>query len=422
MKDLLIYVPVDTFASAQYEFLPLGPLYIASFLSAAGYDVDVVHGVTEDIKAGYKFYGLSATTAQYNMAKDALVYIRKVQPDARIVIGGHHFNAPQCVEEAVNEGLWDHIVIGEGEIVLRDLLSGKISKTEKVIKGVMIDDINSVPFPAYDKIDVSKYNFPLKEGLKCINLTTSRGCPFKCAFCSTSNTKLRQRSTDNVLEEVELLINKYKFNSLMFVDDTMSIGSKRYYSILSGLEQYDIKWRSYGRVTTISYEGLERMLKSGCVECGPGIESGSQDILNLIDKGTNVEDNIKWCIKCEEVGITCTPSIIIGLPGESPDTIKAAQEFMKRVRPSAFAYNILMPFPDSPLVSRYDYFKQFLTIHPYTWDDCVTKSKKITQCFVSTPSLSRKRILEEYYKNYDMFSENTGFDPRKRGTRAQDKE
>lgn len=416
MKDLLIFVPLDTFAKALYEFLPLGPLYLSSYLSKAGFEVDIIHGLTSDIKPGYKCYGLSASTAQYTMIKEALYHIRDIQPGARVVAGGPHFNVASCIEDALKDD-WDYLVSGDGELALLDILSNKISKTQRVVYGTPILDINSVPFPDYDKLDITKYNFPLKDGLKCININTSRGCPFKCAFCSTSNKKLRQRSAENVLEEVDLLVNKYGFDSLMFVDDTMSINSKRYYSILSGLEPFNIKWRSYARTTTITAEGLERMLRSGCVEAGPGIESGNQAILDLIGKGTNVEANIAWCRLCEDVGITCTPSIIIGLPNESMETVNDARKFMERAKTSAFAYNILMPFPDSPIIQNYDYWKQYLTIYPYTWEDCVTKSKKITECFVSTPYLSREQILEEYYKNYDYFAELTGFDPRKRGTR-----
>ncbi len=417
MKDLLLFVPLDVFAMAQYEFIPLGPLYLSSFLSEAGFEVDVTHGLVEDIKPGYKFYGVSTTTAQYNVAREALKKIRGLEPLSTVIVGGAHFNSNGCVQQAELHG-WDHIVIGEGEIALRGILSGKYQSSDRIIFGEYIKDINSTPFPDFGKLDLSKYSYPLREGLKCLNLITSRGCPFKCSFCSSSNTKLRQRSVDNVLEEVELLTTKYGIDSLTFVDDTMSIGRKRYNSILSGLESYNLKWRTYARTTTVTYGGLERMKRAGCIECSPGIESGDQGILDLVNKGTNVEDNIDWCIKCEDVGITCSPFLIIGLPNESKDTIEATRRFVEKTKPSAFAYNILMPFPDSPMVKDYEsYWHKYLTIYPYTWDDCVTKSKKITDCFVSTPYLSREQILEEYYKNFNLFAELTGFDPRKRGNR-----
>ena len=417
MKDLLLYIPLDDFAKAQHEYIPLGPLYMASYLEEAGFEVDVVHGRVEDIKTGYRFYGLSATSSQYNYIKDAYKHIRETSEGSKVVVGGPHFSAPGCVQEAELVG-WEHIVVGDGEIALRNILDGK--ETSRVVWGTPVADLNLVPYPAFDKIDISRYNFPLGEGLNCTSIITSRGCNFKCAFCSSSPTKLRQRSVDSVMGELDILINKYGFNSLMFVDDMVSVGRKRFYNLLDEVEKLNIKWRCYGRTNSITHEGLERMQRAGCVECAPGIESGNQKILDLIGKGTNVQDNIDWCIKCEEVGIKCVPMVIIGLPGESLETIKDTEMFMRKAKPSGFGYNILMPFPDSPIMRDYDYWKQYITVEPYTWDDCVTKSKKILRSFVSTPALSQEKILEEYYRNYNLFAEITGFDPRKRGTRGDE--
>jgi len=419
MKDLLLFTPLDDFATAQHEFVPLGLLYLCSYVEQFGFWVDVLHGSVSEIKEGYRFYGISSTTGQYSMALEAKKRIRKIAPDAKIILGGPHLNAPQYVEESLRHG-WDFLVIGDGEIPLRIILRGLVSK--QVMFGEPIDDLDSLPLPAYHKIDISKYNFPLRDGFKCINLITSRGCPFKCNFCSTSNKKFRKRSVENVIQEVDLLVNKYGFNAFMFVDDTMSADRQRYHDILHELEQFDIKWRSYARTSTITFEGLERMARSGCIECAPGIESGNQSILDLIEKGTNVEHNIDWCIRCEEIGIVCNPSFIIGLPTESPETVGETYDFVRETKPRAFSYNMFLPLHDTAIYSqRETKYKDLITIYPYTWDDCRSKTKKITECFVSTPALSREQILQEYYKYYDIFSDITGFDPRKRGTRKDDR-
>lgn len=424
MKDVLLFVPLDHFAKGQHEYIPLGVLYISAFLSAAGFEVDVIHGSTEDIKPGYKFYGLSAATASYNAIEEALHQIRKIQPNATVVAGGPHFNASQCVKEALELkfcrchpiGLnWDHIVIGDGEQAMLDIVTRK--ETNRVVYGKRIE-LDNLPLPDYEKIDLSKYNYPLRNGLRCINILTSRGCPFNCQYCSTSRTKMSERSPDRVLQDAELLVNKYGFNSLMVADDNVSINKSRFYQILSGFENLKIKWRSLIRANTITDEGLDKMVRSGCIEVGPGIESGSQRILKIIKKNSKVEQDIQFVHKCEERGIRCVPSFIVGLPGEDEESIQATYEFMKKAKPSGFAYNILMPFPDSPIfLKRNTDFKDLITIYPYSWDDCITKSKKIERCFISTPALSREKILETYYKYYDIFAKMTNFDPRKRGNR-----
>ena len=422
MKDLLLFAPLDDFVvgNAQHEFVPLGLLYLCSYVEQFGFEVDVLHGNISEIKDGYRFYGISSTTGQYSMALRAQKRIREIQPDAKIILGGAHMNAPEYVRESLCHG-WDYYVIGDGEIPLKRILQGNYYwHGEIILHGESMDDLDSLPFPAYHKIDLSKYNFPLRDGLKCINLITSRGCPFKCNFCTTSNKKFRKRSVKNVIQEVDLLVNKYGFNGLMFVDDTMSVDKQRYHDILQELEQFNIKWRSYARTSTITFEGLEGMSRSGCVECAPGIESGSQSILDLIEKGTNVEHNIDWCIQCEKVGIICNPSLIIGLPTESPETVGLTYDFIREVKPRAFSYNIFLPLHDSQIyLQRNTKYRDLITIYPFTWDDCRSKTKKITQCFISTSELSRERILQEYYKYYDIFAEITGFDPRKRGTRKE---
>jgi anaerobic magnesium-protoporphyrin IX monomethyl ester cyclase len=206
----------------------------------------------------------------------------------------------------------------------------------------------------------------------------------------------------------------------MIADDNVSINKKRFYGILDGFEKLGVKWRSLIRAETVNDEGLEKMLCSGCLEIGPGIESGSQEILDLVEKKSKVERNIEFVNRCQEIGITCVPSFIIGLPNESPKTIQETYEFMKATKPGAFAYNMFLPLPDCPISLQYESkYKKYITIYPLTWDDCMTKAKKITQCFVSTPHLSREDILSNYYKYYDIFADITGFDPRKRGTRDE---
>ena len=419
MKDILLFTPLDDFAKAQHEFVPLGLLYLCSYLEQFGFEVDVLHGKIDEIKDGYRFYGISSVTGQYSMALEALRRIREIQPDAKVILGGAHLNAYEYRKESLGHG-WDFLVAGDGEIPLRNILFGE--EDRQVIYGDPINDLDSLPLPAYHKIDLSKYNFPLRDGIRCINLITSRGCPFKCNFCATAGRTFRKRSVENVIKEVDLLVNKYGFNGLMFVDDTMSVDRQRYHDILTDLEAFNIKWRCYARTTTITLEGLDKMARSGCIECAPGIESGNQSILNLIEKGTSVDHNMDWCIYCEEIDIVCNPSLIIGLPSESPETVALTYDFMRKLKPRAFSYNIFLPLYDSQiyLQRKTNKYRDRITIYPYTWDDCRSKTKKVTQCFVSTPTLSRERILEEYYRNYDAFAEITGFDPRQRGTRKDD--
>jgi radical SAM superfamily enzyme YgiQ (UPF0313 family) len=138
MKDLLLFVPVDYFALAQFEYIPTGPLYLASFISEAGYDVDVLHGTVDEIKAGYKFYGISVTTATYSVGVAALKRIREIQPEAIVITGGPHYNAQLCIDLSLKDD-WNFIVVGDGENGLLDIMNGKASASSRVVNGVEIE-------------------------------------------------------------------------------------------------------------------------------------------------------------------------------------------------------------------------------------------------------------------------------------------
>jgi len=412
MKDLLLFVPVDDFALAQYEFIPTGVLSIASYLTPS-VQTDILHKRVEDIPNNYAVYGVSATTNQYPIAREALHRIRKIAPQARVVLGGPHLNTESCVQECLKDD-WDYLVVGEGERVLLEIIDRNVST--RVVQGKPIEDLDELHPLFFSKLNMQAYNFPLRRDLKCINVMTSRGCPYRCAFCSTAGTKLRQRSPENVILELQILKNQYGFDSFMFVDDTMSINRPRFREILKGVKELNIKWRSYGRVNVLNREDLELMAESGCLEVAIGVESGSQKILDLIRKGTNVQENIKFAHMCREIGIKCNAMLIVGLPGETRETIRKTQEWMEQARPEAFGYNIFFPFPDAP-VRTDPAFEDLITIYDYDWDEAVTKAKSIDKCFVSTPTLTREDILNEYKRNFELFVSITGFDPRKRGTR-----
>lgn len=414
MKDLLLFVPIDEFALAQYEFIPIGLVSIASYMEQFGFSVDILHGLYKDIPAGYKYYGVSTTTNQYPIAQQALRFIKQMEPKAKTMLGGAHLNAEQCQKECLLDD-WDFLVVGEGEQAVLDILSGQIK--DRLIQGTLFTDLNVLPLLNYSKLDIRKYNFPLQEGLHCINVMTSRGCPYRCAFCSTAGTKLRQFSAEKVCADLKHLNTIYGFDSFMFVDDTISVNRKRYREILAQLKSLNIKWRSYGRVNALNEEDLILMKESGCLEVALGIESGSQKLLDLIRKGTSAKRNLEFVKLCKKIGIKANCMIIIGLPNESRETIQETEQWIREAQPECFGYNILFPFPDSPLIKEYSFFKDFITIYPYDWQEAATKAKSIDRSFVSTPFLSREEILSEYKRNFDLFVSITKFDPRNRKNR-----
>jgi magnesium-protoporphyrin IX monomethyl ester (oxidative) cyclase len=434
MSKVLLYDPLDEFLIGNKEFAPLGILYISSWLKEKGHEVDVIHGKSNEITAGdYDLYGISATTPQYPAAVEAAHNILKENPNAEIVLGGAHTNAPQVRKQIFNDG-FTQIVVGEGEKAMDQILRSNPKKRsiifgEKITKGELGD-----LFPDRDALNIDEYGYPL-GGSKALTMMTARGCPYRCQFCSSAGTKYTLRPIDNIMEEVDLLVNKYGVNRILFTDDVFTLNYKRLKDLSTELKSYmpesmgGLRWRCYSR-TDMKLEGLETMANGGCIEVGAGVESGSPDILELVMKRTNPKSNVEFIKATKQVGIKANTFIMVGLPGESPKTIEETRKWVEDARPEVFGYNIYTPMPDSPILQKYNLpiqsgkFKgkkmsDFITLHDMPFEKSVMKSKKIEECFVSTPWLSRQEIIDTYYKEFEKFVEITGFDPRIRGDRRK---
>jgi anaerobic magnesium-protoporphyrin IX monomethyl ester cyclase len=425
-KKILLFSPLEDFLINPKEFLPLGILYISTYLKNKGHQVTVIHGEPEEIKEKYDFYGISASTPQYTKAERTLRYIKESFPNANVVLGGPHTIAPKCAQEALAVG-FDYVVVGQGEHAMLDIILGRNSKgiiTGTPLSQQELDEL----LPDRDALDHTQYGYPL-EGGKAATIITARGCPYRCAFCSISCEKLMFRNPSKVLDEIDMLIRHYGFDRMLFLDDSFTVHKKRLMIILEKLRTHDIKYRCYARCdNSFDSELLSIMRESGCVELGVGIESGSQKILDLIDKRLTVAMNLAFIKKAQAAGIMVNAFVMIGLPGESLETVEETRNFMAQAKPKKFGYNIFTPMPDCPIVVHYDRpfitgpykgksFKDFINLHPLPYDKAVTKARKIETAYVSTPDLTRDDIVRIFHEEFERFVDITGFDPRTRGGR-----
>ncbi|MDD5012056.1 MAG: radical SAM protein [Candidatus Nanoarchaeia archaeon] len=425
-KKILLISPLEDFLLTPKEFPPLGILYLSSFLKKNGYEVKCLHGNPDDINGDYDFYGISSSTPQYSKSKKFLERIRENNPSAKIILGGAHTTSPRCINEALKDG-FDYVVKGQGEKALLNIVQG--NESFGVVEGVNLDneELNNF-FPDREALDMKEYGYPL-EGGRAATIITSRGCPYDCAFCANNCRKVSFVNTDSVMKEIDMLVNKYGFDRLLFLDDSFTLNKKRLISVAQSLKNYKLKYRCYARADNSADEDLLKlMLESGCVELGVGIESGSQKILTLMNKHTTVENNINFIQQTQKIGMSVNSFIMVGLPGESEKTIEDTRNFMEKAKPHKFGYNIFVPYPGSPITEKYDSpftngqyagksFRDFITLYGMPHEKAVTKAKTIDECFVSTPDLSREEIIDAYHKEFEKFVEITGFDPRRRGNR-----
>jgi anaerobic magnesium-protoporphyrin IX monomethyl ester cyclase len=225
----------------------------------------------------------------------------------------------------------------------------------------LIKDINVLPYPARHLIQLSKYR---ALGLP-VNMVTSRGCPHKCIFCVGSKMvgrKVRYYDVNRVVDEFEML-SKRGFKQINVVDDLFTSNKKRCIAICQEIIRRGIShpWTAFSRVDTVSKELLENLREAGCTMLCFGIESGNQEILDTIKKRITLEQCQEAVDLCNEVGIGPMTSYILGLPGETHETIAKTVDFARKLSPN-HGFHILSPFPGTEVrEKREDYGLRIFT-------------------------------------------------------------
>ena len=274
--------------------------------------------------------GLTATTLTINKAYEIAESLRG---KFKVIIGGIH--ASVMPDEAIKHA--DIVVIGEGEKIIVDILDGKHSKG--ILNGEPIDDIDTIPLPAYDLLNMDFYlsnDIPkilkVPQETRTGNILTSRGCPFNCTFCHNSfrGLKFRMNSPEKVIEEIKLLKEKYRIDNLFFIEDNFFANLERVKKICELMIENDLvmPWGANSRVDNLDKEVLELAKKSGCVQITFGWESGSQRMLDIYNKRTKVEQNVESIKICNEVGISPNGTVMVGGPTETIEDLRMTKDFI----------------------------------------------------------------------------------------------
>jgi len=292
MKVTLIEpkTPFINIYSAFIKQLPLlGPIYLGTILKNVGHDVVICNENMKDINwdriKDSDVVGISIMTSTAPRGYEISRKVREVNPKARILIGGSH--ATFLPEEAAEYA--DNVVTGEAESVIVDLVEH--GSSEKIIAGKPVENLDELPFP----------NFSLIYGLekqKITPVSTSRGCPFDCTFCSVTamfGRKYRYRSTDNVIKE----LSRMKHRKIFFYDDNFDANKSRTSELLRKMIQHKITppWIAQTRASvTKDEEFVKLMSQSNCWQLCIGFESLNPDSLKKYNKKQTPED-VKSCIR-----------------------------------------------------------------------------------------------------------------------------
>lgn len=383
MRICLISPPYDSAVKSVVGIStpPLGLAYIASVLRQMHelkiIDSNILNFTIDDVEKELKSFdpdilGITSVTPSIYQAYKVAETAKKVNENCVVVLGGPHatFLPRQTLEECKHV---DIIVRGEGEETIKELVS-VIEKEETLdrVKGLTFRkgneifdveprpftrDIDAIPFPSRDLLPMHLYHF---NGVKYTTMLTSRGCPFRCSFCSSSRLfggHWRGRTPENVLEEMGEVYEEYNIRNIEFADDTFTLDQKRAERVCDEIirQGWDISWGTSSRVDTLSRALVEKMKKAGCWILFLGIESGCQKILDAVGKRITVEQARKAVKIVKDAGIRVLGSFIIGFLQDTTETIKETIKFAKSLNLDYAEFSILTPYPGTPI---FDYAKE----------------------------------------------------------------
>jgi anaerobic magnesium-protoporphyrin IX monomethyl ester cyclase len=288
------------------------------------------------------FLGITVLTPTLASAKVVINIAKSIDKNIQIITGGVH--ATLCPEDLTEVS--DYIIQFEGEAVIVDIIEGKLNKG--IIVGKRIEDLNSLPLPALHLVDgLEKYK---KRDLSMIMST--RGCPNNCKFCNSSqiwDRHVTRKNVDRFIEEIYMLKNDYHVTDFYISDDSFTYNKKWLKSFCEKIKELNITWRCLARIDQVDEEIIDLMILSGCRNIKFGIESGSQKILDLINKKIKLENVIKVSDMLQRKNMLWSAYFIIGFPGETQEDIYKTQELIKKISASSITISIFTPFPRNKL-------------------------------------------------------------------------
>jgi anaerobic magnesium-protoporphyrin IX monomethyl ester cyclase len=288
-------------------------------------------------------------------------------PQSKIGFTGTHVSV--LPKKSLQESVADFALVGEAENTLLEI-SDKFDSNWDNIPGLayrtqnneiklnsprpLITDLDTLPFPTRQLLPNRKYQMPFFTGEPFVTIIPSRGCPYQCTFCRAGavwGDRVRLRSAKNVCEEIEQVVAKLKIRNIVFMTDALTLKKSWIIELCQMLNQrkLNIRWIGNSRVDAVDLEMLNLMKSSGCELLSYGVESGNQPILNRAKKKITLAQAEQAIRLTKEAGILAFAYFILGLPGETQETIQETIAFAKKLDPDYVNFHIATPFPGTEL-------------------------------------------------------------------------
>lgn len=374
---------------------PIGLLCLAAMVRKHGGEVsicdayarrlDVEQTVEEVLSGAPTAIGVTCMTPSYPAAKVLIEKFKRAAPGVSVILGGSHVSALRS-QVMLDIPTLDYAVINEGEITIIDILdivrSGRDAST---VEGIIyrndgpketeprdfIKNMDTIPYPAWDLLPSLAAPYQMSIiGVKnraATSLITTRGCPCNCTFCDVSGVgrKVRGYSAEYVIGMMEHLIQNYGIRDFLIYDDTFVALRQRTKVICEEIirKKWKINWSCCARVDMVNPETLDLMKRAGCWQIEYGIESGSQKIINLMEKRidtSRIRKALKWT---KDAGIETRGNFIFGYLGETAATLEETIDFAMSLDLDFFQQTFLTPYPGSQIyheAEKYGVFEKDL--------------------------------------------------------------
>lgn len=369
-------------ASAGNSLPPHAFLYLGAVARAAGWTPIIVDGPADAIPLGQcaaailrhepAVVGFTTTTMSIAKAATVAADIRRLAPDVLLMVGGPHITA--LPDETLRRlPVFDLGCAGEGEDALRAVLAAlETGGDPRDVPGLVVRaddgtvrtnppgeqvDLTALPDLAWDLLEGFPGNYHAAatylNKTPFSDLIVSRGCRYRCTFCDnqTFGRSIRALPVDRILANIDRLVNEYGIKSLFFTDDSLMTLRDDFVQVCEGLvaRNYDLEWSINARTSEVDAEILGLMRRAGCWQISYGVESGSWEILKRIKKAATPNMQARALQLTADAGIKSNAYIIIGFPGETHETLRETEEFLRRVPIDTLRLTFFTPFPNTDI-------------------------------------------------------------------------
>ena len=428
MKVLFVNPPQT---ASKYKFMgviapPLGIAYMAGVLQENHIDVEILDASAEDmdfkdvekelLKRKPDLVALTALTPTIGRALETAQVVKETLPDSIVVMGGYHptFNFIETLED---ENV-DIVIRGEGEYIMLNLVQALENQSSlHDVKGIVFEDKNSkeivvnpeapliqdldeLPFPALNLLPMKKYRL-LDMDTHMTTMITTRGCPMQCSFCSSAamhGKKIRERSVENIVDEIEYLKTNYDIDTIAFMDDTFTLKKRKVMAICDEIlkRNIEIMWGCTSRVDTLDEKLLKKMIEAGCITIFIGVESADQQQLDNMCKNTTIA-KIENAFKiAHKLKIRTIASVALGMPGDTKEIMNKTVKFVHKLKPNYAIYSLATPYPGTRFYKE-AFEKNLIKIKDWSKYTLITPILETIDCSLNDMRKIQAKAFMKFY-------------------------